>query len=198
MYNLITVKTFTYPHELAIIQGRLESEGIECFVLDELTAQVNPFYSNAIGGIKLQVKESDLERTIEILKDGGYINEGETQPSKIYLQLEKATSGIPFINKLRLEFRVIAIIVFGISLISGIYFIATMPSTFELLTNDTWCVDSLAYKGKNYFPNTVSAIQFKGSGFCKERISFRKIILLQCPDLILMNQLQIGNLKMIH
>ena len=43
---------------------------------DELTVQVNPFYSNAIGGIKLQVLSSDLSRAIEILKEAGHI-EGE-------------------------------------------------------------------------------------------------------------------------
>ena len=71
--DFITVLTFTYPNEVVVIRARLESEGIECFVKDELTVQVNPFYSNAIGGIKLQVRESDLDRTIEILKEGGYV-----------------------------------------------------------------------------------------------------------------------------
>jgi len=80
--KFITVLTFTFPYESAIIRGRLESEGIVCFVKDELTAQVNPFYSNAIGGVKLQVRESDLDRTIEILKEAGYIKEGESQLSQ--------------------------------------------------------------------------------------------------------------------
>jgi len=81
--NFITVLTFNYPSEVAIIRSRLESEGIECFVQDELTVQVNPFISNAIGGIKLQVRESDLEQTIEILKETGYIKtEDGKQPEK--------------------------------------------------------------------------------------------------------------------
>ncbi|MDR0713783.1 MAG: DUF2007 domain-containing protein [Bacteroidales bacterium] len=65
----ITVQTFTYPMQAAIIRGRLESEGIECFVRDELTVQVHPFYSNAIGGVKLQVRKNDLEQAVEILKE---------------------------------------------------------------------------------------------------------------------------------
>ena len=74
--KFITVLTVTYGHEVAVIRGRLESEGITCFVQDELTVQVNPFYSNAIGGVKLQVSSKDLSRAIEILKEVGYI-EGE-------------------------------------------------------------------------------------------------------------------------
>ena len=74
MDKYITILTVTYPHELAIIRSRLESEGIECFARDEMTVQANPLYSNAIGGVKLQVREDDVPEAMEILKDGGYIN----------------------------------------------------------------------------------------------------------------------------
>ena len=86
--KFITVLTATYGYEVAIIRGRLESEGITCFVKDELTVQVNPFYSNAIGGVKLQVKESDLNQAVEILKETGYIKEkdfNESPPLKKYV-----------------------------------------------------------------------------------------------------------------
>ena len=78
--KFITVLTVTFAHEVAIIRGRLEAEGITCFVKDEFTVQVHPFYSNAIGGVKLQVRESDYDQTIEILKETGYIKEEELQP----------------------------------------------------------------------------------------------------------------------
>jgi len=80
--KFITVLTVTFPHEVAVIRGRLEAEGIICFVKDELTVQVNPFYSNAIGGVKLQVLESDLNQTVEILKETGYIKEENLQTSE--------------------------------------------------------------------------------------------------------------------
>ena len=72
--NLVTVVTFVYPHELGIPRSLLESEGIECFVRDEFIVNINPFYSNALGGIKLQVKESNAQRAMEILLEGGFIN----------------------------------------------------------------------------------------------------------------------------
>jgi hypothetical protein len=71
--NFVTIRVFTYPSEAIILKGRLESEEIECFLMDELTVQVNPLYSNAIGGVKLQVRENDVERANEILREGGYI-----------------------------------------------------------------------------------------------------------------------------
>jgi len=47
----------------------LESEGIEVFLRDDFTVTVDPFLSNAIGGIKLQVKSSQAEEALKILKD---------------------------------------------------------------------------------------------------------------------------------
>lgn len=79
--TFITVLTVTYAHEVAIVRGRLESEGITCFVKDELTVQVIPFYSNAIGGVKLQVLSKDFSRAIEILKETGYIEEENSELS---------------------------------------------------------------------------------------------------------------------
>lgn len=68
-----TIKTFNMSHEAIIIRSMLEAEGIECFIKDELTVQVDPFYSNALGGAKLQVKALDSERAIRLLEENGYI-----------------------------------------------------------------------------------------------------------------------------
>jgi hypothetical protein len=87
-----TVLTVSYPSEVAIIRGRLESEGIECFVQDELTVQVNPFYSNAVGGVKLQVRESDVPQAFEILKETGYIKEEDLKPSPMLVFIDKILS----------------------------------------------------------------------------------------------------------
>ncbi|HBK33156.1 MAG TPA: hypothetical protein DDZ78_16265, partial [Porphyromonadaceae bacterium] len=62
MERLVTIKTFTYPHEAYILQTKLEDEGIPTFLKDEKTVQVYNFYSNAIGGVKLQVWEKDTQR----------------------------------------------------------------------------------------------------------------------------------------
>ena len=69
--------SFSYPHEAYLAKGYLESEGIESLVKDELTAQVINFYSNAIGGVKLLVNESDIDRGIEVMKNGGFIKESD-------------------------------------------------------------------------------------------------------------------------
>ena len=87
--KFVTVLTATYGSEIAVIRGRLELEGITCFVKDELTVQVNPFYSNAIGGVKLQVPESELNQAIEILKETGYIKDEKISHSQEYPHLNE-------------------------------------------------------------------------------------------------------------
>lgn len=68
----VTVLTFTAPHEAYIAKAYLESHAIECFLRDENLVSVHPFYSTAVGGVKLQVKTSDQETAKSILIDGGY------------------------------------------------------------------------------------------------------------------------------
>ncbi len=73
MSQLITILTCTYPHEAHLARGVLEAGGIAVALQDELTVQVHGFYSNAIGGIKVQVPENDVEAALEILKEGAFI-----------------------------------------------------------------------------------------------------------------------------
>ena len=67
----VTVASFSYVHETLIPKATLESEGILCFVRDELSMFIQPFFSLS-SGIKLQVGENDAEDAIRILRDSGY------------------------------------------------------------------------------------------------------------------------------
>jgi hypothetical protein len=75
MNNWEILITFTYPHEAHMAKGFLESEGIKTMILDEMTVQVQNFYSNAIGGVKILVQKEDYEPGIATLKKGGYIQD---------------------------------------------------------------------------------------------------------------------------
>lgn len=52
-----------------IAWGRLKEEYINCYLQDEYSVTIDPFLSNAIGGIKLMVAEPQLERALLILQD---------------------------------------------------------------------------------------------------------------------------------
>lgn len=66
--TLVSVFNSPYPVDSYIIKGRLETEGIKCFVFDENVISVNPFNSVTIGGVKLKVRDDQLEMAESILQ----------------------------------------------------------------------------------------------------------------------------------
>jgi len=69
MKDFIVVAVFTYPFEYAILKMVLEEEGIRYVFENETMVAITPFYSNALGGIKLKVHRDDVKATIAIIKD---------------------------------------------------------------------------------------------------------------------------------
>lgn len=67
--DLVTLGSFEFLADVQIIKGRLESEGIVVTLKDENTVGVEPFASNAIGGIKLQVFSADKENAQKIFNE---------------------------------------------------------------------------------------------------------------------------------
>jgi len=63
--KLVTIATFLDVTEAHIVKGLLESEGIQVFIYDE-QATIN--FVNYIGGVRLVVKQSDVERARKIIK----------------------------------------------------------------------------------------------------------------------------------
>ena len=65
----VTLTKVNWIAEADALCTLLEGHGIETFLPDQGTVMVNPLFSNAIGGIRIQVEESDLAQAREILKD---------------------------------------------------------------------------------------------------------------------------------
>jgi hypothetical protein len=120
--SLVTIATFTYPNELFVIKGRFDAEGIEYFTADENTIAVNPFLSNAIGGIKLNVREGDVNRALEILKEIEKNNleeifQGSDDEDETAFKKESEAA-----NKNLSRGCMISIILFGLAVIAGIFY----------------------------------------------------------------------------
>ena len=67
MEDFQTIAIFNYSHEIVVLKHILDQEGISYFFENETTLAVVPFYSNALGGIKLKVHVNDFEKVQEIL-----------------------------------------------------------------------------------------------------------------------------------
>ena len=72
--KIITLTSFSFPAEAYSLISRLEQEDIESFIGDENIVSVYPVLSNAVGGVKVNIKEKDLEKALLILNQSAHNN----------------------------------------------------------------------------------------------------------------------------
>jgi hypothetical protein len=65
---MATAAIFYNLHEADIAVGLLESCGVDCLLCDEHMHRVHPMATDIIGGVRLQVREQDVELAKELLK----------------------------------------------------------------------------------------------------------------------------------
>ena len=66
---LVTIARYSLPYEAHLARSRLDAEGIPAFVADEHTIGMQWLYSNALGGVRLQVPEPCVEEARRILAE---------------------------------------------------------------------------------------------------------------------------------
>jgi rubredoxin len=66
---MVTIQTCSTLPDAQVLQSYLGGSGIPSFLPDEMTLQNYWLWTNAIGGIRIQVAEEDVERAREILRD---------------------------------------------------------------------------------------------------------------------------------
>jgi hypothetical protein len=67
--ELVTISKFLSLGEAKLAQGKLVCAGISAFVCDENMHAMNWHMGMALGGIRLQVPDSQVVRALEILDD---------------------------------------------------------------------------------------------------------------------------------
>jgi len=65
---MTTIATFTTPEDAHLFRMCLESQGIQGFIVDEYFVQLFWYYSNAIGGVRVEVGDTDSEAAGEAYK----------------------------------------------------------------------------------------------------------------------------------
>jgi hypothetical protein len=65
--NMITIRQFRDLPEALLAKGSLDSAGIESVLVDENIVRLDWFWSNLMGGVKLEVSLGDVEAANEIL-----------------------------------------------------------------------------------------------------------------------------------
>jgi hypothetical protein len=65
--QLITIATYSFPHEAHVAKASLDVADIPAFIADEHTINMGWLYSNVLGGVRLKVPAQDAEKAQEIL-----------------------------------------------------------------------------------------------------------------------------------
>ena len=67
--NLVTALTFDDSVSAHLVKTRLENEGIKCFIFDEHINNVMPIYGQAVGGIRIKIKEEDVLKAKQLIEE---------------------------------------------------------------------------------------------------------------------------------
>lgn len=104
--KLITTYSSNIPINCHILKGRLETDGILCFIFDEHMIWVDPFKAVAIGGVKLKVPFDQYEQSQTIIKSmskGLLVDEsGEHKISDVFEnEIKRQNKILSIKNKIR-------------------------------------------------------------------------------------------------
>ena len=73
-----TIATFSKPEDAHLCRMHLGSGGFEAFVQDENMAQIEQPWSEAAGGVRVQVEDEDFDAATQFLADDkGVASDGE-------------------------------------------------------------------------------------------------------------------------
>lgn len=76
--KIVTLSTYYDLMEAEIVLGRLQANGVSCFIADDNIVASNPFYNQAVGGVKIKVFEHDVETCRNMLAEEPVLAEDET------------------------------------------------------------------------------------------------------------------------
>jgi hypothetical protein len=175
--NWVTVIRFGAPHEAELARAKLESEGLSVHILDSYTIQADPLYSNAIGGVKVQVMTTEFDQANKVLIESGFMNEPPVDENSFYAVFDRNTSKLPLLNTLSVQLRLIAVaalVLVGAFVPIGI---AIAPSDFDKLTENQWCIDQM------YFEKVSVYLLGDDDDYCSLTIYFDDDGLVDLPSM---------------
>lgn len=65
--ELITIASYSFPHEAHVAKANLDAAGIPAFIADEHTINMQWLFSNALGGVRIKVPAQYAVQAQEVL-----------------------------------------------------------------------------------------------------------------------------------
>ena len=107
--KIVEIARFYEPEAAQMIESLLKSEGIKCYLRNEYTSQV--MYPANMGGIRIELLESEVPRAMEILEANGYEFPKEDEEAEQIQVVSGWTRHVPFLRHLPLEKQIIVLFI---------------------------------------------------------------------------------------
>lgn len=104
--KIVEIARFQQPAEAQTLIALLKSEGIECYLRNELSSQLMAGYLD-VGGARIEILESDVARALEVMEAGGYDIPSEDEDADQIQTVGGWTRHIPFLRNFALEKQIV-------------------------------------------------------------------------------------------
>lgn len=104
--KIVEIARFQQPAEAQTLIALLKSEGIECYLRNELSSQLMAGYLD-VGGARIEILESDVARALEVMEAGGYDIPLEDEEADQIQTVGGWTRHIPFLRNFALEKQIV-------------------------------------------------------------------------------------------
>ena len=110
MDKMVEIARFQNQAEAFMLRSLLESEGIECYLKDEI---INQMYGGFVdfGGIKVQVMEDQVPHAMDVMQANGYQIPKEDEAIAPLAPMSGFVGKIPFLRKFALEKQLLIILI---------------------------------------------------------------------------------------
>ncbi|MDR1624667.1 MAG: DUF2007 domain-containing protein [Tannerellaceae bacterium] len=104
--KMVEIARFQYPDEARALVALLKSEDIDCYIRNEISAQVMRGYVD-LGGVRVELLESEALHALEVMVANGYEIPVENEESEQIKTIAGWARHIPFLRNLPLEKQIL-------------------------------------------------------------------------------------------
>ncbi len=140
--ELVTLWRYRDLPEALIARGKLDSDAVWCVLADDNIVRLDWFWSNAVGGMRLQVADDDAEHAMALLAEeipAGFTAE---ETGEVYQQPECPNCHSRDVAFETMQKR-IALVFLGIALVWGF-----LPALPVWIRKKLWKCEDCAYEWK--------------------------------------------------
>lgn len=126
--KIVEIARFANPSEAQTLIALLKAEGIPCYLRNELSSQILAGYAD-VGGARLEILESDVDRAVDVMEKGGYIRFLKEEDEKPIDQMAGLANHIPFLRKYARETQILILLIMAAICIAFLIYLGSFLSS---------------------------------------------------------------------